>query len=308
MSELIKYAESILKEHGYFGDKSFEYIGVLLKNGIIYDRRLYLKNGAAVSQIITTTEPYKTMVKKIMHRFILREDVAICDISTIEIDEEPTYRMIFKLPKKQSIDELYELIGDFFYSYETHESLSYRERIISNILNFNAKSETKISPLMQIGIELNKNCELVAVKYYLRLEKANKKDIVMVEQAKQFLCSVVKGDNIGACISCASEKSIFISDNGYRPIFIGINDKNGAETHKIYFISKAFGFQVQNILKDTKTLSDTFAWNDSLPFYEFEQLYKLSLFVEGIALSVQHLDEWHLYFNILPRNTQKNLI
>ena len=288
MSKFLDQCKDAISIYGKNGDTSLEYIGVILCNNQIANFRVYRKRCDSVLKHINTIEPYHTMHTKYLKGFTDKSGVKLCDISQDHLSHEHVFRMMYKLPKTLTHEDSTLYIEKFFSSYPDSP---YSIEIQSNVNHFSQITQCVQSPLLQLGIEFDKDCHLLGVKYYLAFHE--------LEHCNRFLASYSKKNSLPLAFA---ETVSQICKNNFTPIFLGINNHKDKIESKLYFISKAFGHQIQNILPVSITLANTLGWNKALPQQDLEDLYSMGMYIEGIAISLHHADKWRLYINSLPRN------
>ena len=263
------FSREALSTYGQSGDKSLEYIGIILSGHGVLEKRVYRKNCEAVLKDVGQAPPYRYILEETFSRFNNYDGIELCDISCSHINAAPAYRAVFKLPKKQPLSDLYRSLEVFFDCIPGNTG--YQERLYEQLRSITVERNCLTSPLLQIGAEFDEDRRLRSLKYYVRIdsEQADHKN----DARHQIICG-----------------------NGYKPIFIGINDAGGTEEHKVYYISKSLGFQNAAILEHTEKLAVSLGWDQMITLDEFRQLYDMGLFAEGIAIPIPQRDMWRLYF------------
>ena len=274
---VLEFSRDALSTYGQSGDKSLEYIGIIISCRGVLEKRVYRKNCEAVLKDVSQTPPYKHILQEILPQFYNYDGIKLCDISCSHISSAPTYRVVFKLPKRQTLSDLYKSLEVFFRCIP--DNTSYKERLYEQLRSITNERNCHNSPLLQIGTEFDGNHRLRSLKYYISIdsEKADDKNDLLAEFG-------------------LNQKHQIICENGYKPIFIGINDTDGIEEHKVYYISKALGFKTASILESTEKLAVSLGWDQMIAFDEFRQLYDMGLYAEGIAIPVHKGEMWRLYF------------
>lgn len=286
---LIDFVNSSIAKYGQNGDRSFEYVGILIRNATVCDKRIYRKSCESVTNLIQDKEPFKLTINKTLKKFIGCTGVQLCDVSFDESNGEIISRIVYKIPGNLSHLQLQMYVNNFFCDFT---DFSYKSRVIANIRSFIDMNVGANTPLIQIGVEINKHGEIIGIKYYLQFAKQK----YLKENIDQALLytNFISNNSFVKQISS-------ICVNNYEPVFVGINDRGGIEEQKIYFRSRAFGHQTHNILMNSNNLHDVLGWKEALSKSDIQNLWDRNLFIEGIALSLQNKDEWRIYINALPR-------
>lgn len=274
---ILELSREALTDYGRFGDESLEYIGIMISSQGILEKRIYRKNSESVLKDVGQRQPYKYILGEILPQFYNYGGIELCDISCSHVNAIQTYRIVFKLPKKQTFGDLYRTLEVFFSCIPN--SGSYKERLYGQLSSVSSEFICQSSLLLQIGVEFDGYCKLKSLKYYMNIDNGG-------EHYKDNLLCEYKFD----------KEYQIICENGYKPIFIGINDTDGIEEHKLYFISKSLGFKTAGIFECTSNLAVALGWDQVVSLNEFRQLYDMDLFLEGIAFSPHRGGVWRLYF------------
>lgn len=279
LDNTLDFCKRVLNAHGTQADQTLEYIGISLKDNEITEHRLYQQKTPLLTEQLRNDPLYAYLLEELMGSFYRKQTIRLCDISKSFALGEQTFRAVFKFPKKQQKSEAAQDIHDFFSCLSGSDE--YRKRLTENLLKFEDPSGS-VSPLLQIGVELNRSYRLRGIKYYLRM-----RDFSFLKD--------LDPDWQGL----PEQRHNQLSECGYKPIFVGINDYDGTMEKKLYFISKAVGFKKPEILESQKTLANAFGWN--IPEEVFNGLHEMNLYAEGIAFCAQN-GTWRLYFKeFMPR-------
>lgn len=283
-TNLIEFADECISNYGKRGDNSFEYIGLVLRNGIISDKRVYRKRNESILKIIKTHPPFSSVLSSILKEFTDMDGVELCDISTDCTDGNSYFRMIFNLPVFLNSSIEPEYVDSFFMKIDFQ---FYKAGMMNHISKCNEIARIQI---IQLGIEVDSDCKIVGVKYYYNFGNGTINDDIkkFSSYMKETEPDMEKVMNV-------------INSNGYYPVFIGVNNRSGVEERKLYFRSRAFGHQIQDILQNQNMLSSIFGWNTVLTENVLKEMWDRNLYVEGLALSFENPKEWRLYFSALPR-------
>ncbi len=272
-SNTLDFCRNALKAYGESGDCTLEYIGINLIENEISEQRVYRKKTPILMDLIDKEGPYAYILEDLMKSFAQKKSISLCDVSQSLAHGCQTFRAVFSLPKKQNREDATRDINDFFACISG--DASYRERFEEKFLKYDNCSET-VSPLLQIGVEVDCHHQLRGIKYYFRI-----RDFSSLEGFDMSWKDITGWQCRKLC------------EGDYKPIFIGINDYGGAIEEKVYFISKAVGFKKTDVLENQKKLAKAFGWMISEDI--LDGLYEMNLYPEGIALSAQE-HTWRLYF------------
>lgn len=273
LSNTLDFCKSALIAHGTLGDQTLEYIGISLKENKIAEHRIYQQKTPLLMEQLKNEKLYAYLLEDLMGPFYQKETVSLCDISQSFALGEQTFRAVFKFPKKQNKAAAERDIHGFFSCLP--DCAGYRERLTENLLKYEDSSGT-VSPLLQIGVELDHSYRLRGIKYYLRIQ-----DFAFIK------------DLDPGWQGLPEQWCNRLGEGGYKPIFVGINDYDGVLEEKLYFISKSVGFKKPEILESQKMLAKDFDWKISEEV--FDGLYAMNLYAEGIAFCTQDC-AWRLYF------------
>ena len=93
----------------------------------------------------------------------------------------------------------------------------------------------------------------------------------------------------------------FISIHDYEPVFLGFNIYKNEQEIKLYFCSTAFGFNTDNIIRNTNDILKKYDIQRFISEKDIVSLYDKNLYVRGIAVELNTSSKWRLYINALPR-------
>ncbi|MBR6513675.1 MAG: hypothetical protein IKT46_02455 [Clostridia bacterium] len=291
--ELVNYIGEKERLYGKNGDKSLEYIGITVNNSGI-KKKLYQKPVGKNVDEVYRTFPYSIMITKYLSRFTAQKEVSVCDYSESSVNGRHTYRVIFKFPRQLSFEDSKRCIDSFFCDLNRDDV---KAEIENNLQNVVPALGFEFSPLLQIGVEFDKDINILGIKYYLNLKAS---PYERVEPSEAFLEKIrtvfkYKGDDLYRLVQTCRF--------GYNPIFVGVNvypDINISE-YKIYMISDYMGRDDDGLLENTKKMFSANGWDTVLDDKALRRIHSMDLFVEGIAYTLDRADEYRLYLNYLPR-------
>ena len=282
---LISFVDDCIANYGKNGDDSLEFIGLVINQEKICTKRAYRKKGQALDLELATGFPY-LQAMRILSNFISMNGVKVCDISLDSSNGEKLARIDFLLPSQLPHEMEQQYLEKFFVG----SGIKATEAGVTRYLDiFSRINSTEYSPLFQLGAEITDAGMIVGVKYYLNFGPGS----IASREKKCFTYLLETKKPI--------EVSKRLNMMGYYPAFIGINERQNEIEEKLYFRSRAFGHQTQDILPNSSAISKYLGWDIILPEYFFEQLWERNIYLEGIALSFLHPTVWRLYFSALPR-------
>ncbi|MGN0375549.1 MAG: hypothetical protein ACI4EN_08625 [Butyrivibrio sp.] len=239
--------------------------------------------------------PYTYILNKLLPDFRTYEDIKVCDFSRSTYEGGDSFRIVFAMPKHLKISELHHYLDAFFTNiYAT----DIKKLILDNVYTAAKAMDMDESLLMQIGVETDEKGNILCIKYYIRLRCNTTGPMEFNSDTAQLI------HMISNCAGDEKEmltKVRFLQEHGYNPIFVGINISGSAQETKLYFVSDAFGFRTQNVIKNTNAIADEYGFENRLTKRDVELLFNMGLYVQGAAFSVEKPDEWKLYINALPR-------
>ena len=291
--KILEYILEQEKTYGKNGDGSLEYVGVTVnENGIL--KKLYRKHLHGVS--IYEIPLYKKVIERYFSKFIIEENVEICDYSESMSDDIPVYRIVFKFSKNLSILSYRRCLESFFVNLEMDDVKKEIDEIVGKCTK---EFGFDHSPLLQIGIEFDSRGTVLGVKYYIDLKVSKYKKVAA---SRELVCKIKK------VLFSDTEKSedeldrlIQTANFDYSPIFAGVNVCGELCECKVYLISGYLGYSDRELLRNTQEMISAMGWTSILCKEDLAKLYERSLFIEGIAYTLNSPNEYRLYFNYLPR-------
>lgn len=273
---MIDFCTNAVNIYGKTGDQSLECIGFNFTGEGLVNLRIYRQRGPALMAHLQKEAPYSHMLGEILQPFCQREHIHLCDVSPDDSQNNKTYRVMFKLPRSQSLEETTEDVNAFFACFPGSEE--FRKEAFCRIEKYTDPSAEFRSPLFVIGAEFNENCELQGAKYYMRLSGFD------------FLTNIDRQWR-----GRPEELCRRISHENYKPAFVGINDFGDRLEEKLYFTSKSLEYKRPQVLEKEKLLVRAMGWEHIFSDDLLTQFYDMGLNVGGFAFSLQS-DLWRVYF------------
>lgn len=289
MSTLIEYSENAISKYGVNGDNSFEFIGVNIDNSISY--KAYRKRSEDAIEYLKNTVPYSKLFELFTPTFLAENQMDICDFSKGKFQELETFRIVFLLGNNQNIQQAEACVNNFLSRIKAE---SYIPNVINTTRVLQDYMGTEKSLLMQLGIEVDENCNLIGIKYYVSIKSSN--NILSIERLMEALLpdNISEHDKIREIVE-------FLQRQEYELIFVGFNMYDNIIEPKLYFKSQAFGFQTKKIVEHTNNVIQKFNLTHAISKEDVKNLFEMNLFVRGIAIDLDALQKWRLYINALPR-------
>lgn len=273
---MIDFFNRALKLYGKTGDQSFECIGVNFTSAGLEELRVYRQKSPALLAAVQKEPPYSYILGEILRPFYEKEHVHLCDISQKCLHGETAFRVIFSIPRTQTVEEAQADLLDFFACFPN--SAEFKERGSEQLDKYRNSHPNYPSPLMLFGAEFDEQYRLQGIKYYMRL------------QDYRFLKTLDEKWS-----GSPEELCNRICDREYRPIFVGINDSGNSLEEKLYFTFKSTGVWRPEILEKNQALCHHMGWEHVLSHNRLKSLYDAGLYLGGLALSLQS-DMWRVYF------------
>ena len=291
MSELIDYAETAISKYGINGDNSFEYIGISINNTMSF--KTYRKRTKRAMEYLKNTEPYCGLLKLLSKEFLFNNKLSICDFSKSVIENKETFRMVFSLENNQSKRQAENYVINFLSQVDAE---TYIPEIIKTTRIIQEFYKNDESLLMQLGIEVSAEGHLLGVKYYVGIDKS---DVAITSDKLAKLLSLISRNTIDT--SDLEQLVALLSEQEYDPVFVGFNIFNKLTETKLYFKSSSFGFQTKQIVEHTNEVIMRYGLDYFISEDDVKALYKMDLFIRGIAIDLDDFNRWRLYLNALPR-------
>lgn len=285
MSELIKYAEDIIAKFGSNGDNSFEYIGINIDDNVSY--KVYRKAKGCAVNYLKNEKPYSNILDVFNDAFLKENMISICDFSKGTYEDKETHRVIFSLKKIKNKASAVSIVGKILDKLGTDD---YVEKILNSLSAVQKSIDCEDSLLLQMGVEMDKECNLVGVKYYIATKDLN--SIHSDKEKVRRLCSNLVKEN---------DMINFFSTHDYEPVFFGFNLYKNEQEIKLYFCSTAFGFNTGNVVSNTNAILKKYDIQSFVTENDIVSLYDKNLYVRGIAVDLNASGKWRLYINALPR-------
>lgn len=290
---VMQFAKQALLQYGPDGDRSFEYLGIVVDYQHVLEKRIYhIENPDAVKAIYKI-EPYCSILARSFPSFAERKDVRMCDFSVDQTTTPPLYRIVFYVPKctlKQEANSMREHFSRVF------NKSKYWERMTNAINEYSNAGMLSDSVPAQIGVAGDGDGNLFSVKYYVRWSKElHEKEAYL--SAMRRLLSDQQYHKIGQMTSV-------LFQHNFRPAFLGINDTEGCEEKKQYFISKSVSVSSDRLLRLQISLIQSLGYDKVLTEEEIRALFQMGLYVQGVALSETDTDVVRFYFNILKKRNR----
>ena len=291
-THLESFFKNSLTVHGLSGDRTLEFIGLVIKGVSVIEARIYntLDDTAHFSE-----DWHESLWNKYFGRMSERLPIKICDTSVSETEDEPLYRMNVIIRSNASINTIKELSDRYllFAGAKERERFTKSCSLVKNHIGFNA------AVLMQLGVEADKELNYKKLKYYLSLRK----DIYkrpgysgkMSDLLHSFCQLYQKTPN-------KAEKMLMdIQDCGYYPSFIGVNDCGADSEIKLYFVSGLFGSSLKkDALVQAQKLCKVLALNGETGELTAQAPLRLNIYPMGIAVSFEEDPLIRLYFKEIP--------
>lgn len=293
MSELTDYAKTIISKHGIHGDKSFEYLGVNIDSKMTF--KTYRKISEDANQYLANTEPYCSVLGSLPPDFLSQNKLTICDFSKGALGNIETFRIVFILDSNLNIHQTEKCVADFLMHIGGGVYLS---EIVKTVADIQKVLKTDKAMLMQLGIEVDEKSCLLGIKYYVGIK--NNGIITSIDMVMELLSRIIGDLHNRNEFRSAIE---FLVQQEFEPIFIGVNLYGDTKEVKLYFISKAFGFQTKKVIKHTLEVMREYHLDYFISEKDVNDLYEMDLFVRGIAIDISDKNKWRLYINALPRKT-----
>ena len=291
MSKLTDYAKKIISDYGINGDNSFEYLGVNIERTMAL--KVYRKISEDAYQYLASTEPYCSVLGSLSQKFLSENNLTICDFSNGMLGDIETFRIVFILDSNFTIKETEKCVTDFLTRIGGEAYLS---KIIKTTNEIQKILKTDKSILMQLGIEVDEKGCLLGIKYYvgIKLNTISPPNDKVLEILSGVTGDLYNKNKVGSKIE-------FLVQQEFAPIFIGVNLYGEIKEVKLYFISKAFGFRTKHVVEHTSEIMKKYRLDDFVSEEDVNDLYKMDLFVRGIAIDISDTNKWRLYINALPR-------
>lgn len=294
MEAYSSFFQDVVRQYGYGGDASLEYIGLVFADGV-------LRSGKVYHVVKASADHTEGWVRRLWETYFqdigCADDLKICDVSRSSTEPDAAYRMIAELRKPITMEQMAALRLGYV------DGLTWR-RFLDNAEMLHAALGKEESPLFQLGVETDADFRYAGFKYYLSVRTARDRKARVTRELAGLLQSVQSGsheetEEIGQVLHR-------IQDCGYSPAFIGIND-NGTEFEgKLYFVSDLLGRtlyqkaagQIQAVCKALHLSSE---WCDTL----LKALEEQKLYPEGIAVSFGNDRLLRLYVKEISPNLLK---
>ncbi len=291
---LIEYIKKSVWDFGKHGSNSLEYIGAVIRNNDCIVK-VYQTPTREVFEYAKEHGVYKNILNNLLCSFISQDKIKICDISESLYNNVPTYRMVFSLPKKFDIDLTEKYVESFF------ETLNYdriKKKILVETFQIYKILGFDYCPLMQLGIECDRNASVMGIKYYINLKakRYSKTRIAenLIDDILQIFSIDIKDKDF------LWNRLMTICQYNYAPIFIGVNDYEDISDIKIYFQSNTIGVNTGILYENTRGLIRELGLDNIFSDGTLKELHSMDLFIDGIAYTLNKKDEWRLYFNSIP--------
>lgn len=287
------FVKQAYERYGDPGDGTLEYAGVSISGGI-KELRVYRKKFSKADAGGTD----RVVFDRLLALFdpILSENGArVCDYSTRSIGHDKAYRIIFLLPADPSPAELKLTIDRFAERLNAGERLS---GLFDTAERFRVAAGLKALPLWQVGAEVLNDMTPVSVKYYLLFDKAGIDAgslPAMLKDLIQALDFPISGEDFEKL----ARDSLILYQNGFAPVFFGVNDSFTEKEVKLYFKSHALGYRPRELLSRTKLLGDKLGWSAAFSDGEIDEILGMKFHLAGAAASLNDPSLWRLYLEKL---------
>ena len=291
MNEIINYVDNAIQKYGKHGDGSFEFIGINISKKIDY--KIYRKSSVDILCELNKTVPYNKIFDLVSDDYLIQNNMKICDFSKSFLNSTETFRVVFKVDKNLSQKDEHKCIETFLKKIHGEK---YFSRIMHCIKNIEADLLTNSSVLMQLGVEVNTDGQLLGIKVYANINR----DLFMhsncdtVKMLESITSSDINAKQISEIIN-------HIVEQEYNPLFIGINFYEDNYETKLYFGSKVFGFDTKGVIAQSNNILSKNKLNMFITEENIKDLYDKGVFIQGIAFTLEKEIKWKLYLNALPR-------
>lgn len=293
---LVDYINKIRSTNGNSGDNSFEYLGITLYNGI-KSTKLYLKPNESVMSLLKTMNPYNHILAK-FSAFYHLDGIGICDISKSTYDEQQTYKIVFSLPRNLTIEKGETYVAHFF---SIVKNPILKDEVVDMCLRFSSFVKSNVFLLQQIGVECDRDGNIICIKYYINIknsrhQKTHWSELLYNNVAEAFMTkSVLQNKDM------VLDKLNRICKHNYYPVFVGVNAFESFADYKLYMISGASGYDNDTLLNSAISLFAENNWNEYIVENQLSDIYKSNLFAKGIACTLNNPQEARIYFGRQPR-------
>lgn len=281
------YLEKAVRAYGRHGDRSLEYVGLVIGRDHRIDRKIYRFCAEQDMDRSMEKAVWDTYFQEMSSRYPMR----ICDISKGANSEVPTFRMVVVPKEPLSLEQTFALAETCL----DYVPVNVKKRFLDNIRNFHTMFHTADSPLIQLGVEVDAQSRYIGLKYYLQFADTRANPPIHSLWASQ------EGEGDAAEMEALTAK---ICECDYAPIFLGVNDDDTCYESKLYFVSKLFG---RTLCQKVHTQITALC----LALHLKKQLYaalvyaadELHLYPEGVAISAN--GRIRLYLKEIPAKLLK---
>ena len=291
---IINFLRDSINVYGISGNKTLEYIGITIKDRQVLPPKIYLIPAREMQSMPVWAnkiwDMYFCNLKDIF-------DITICDFSESKFDQTPSYRLVIKFKDSPSIlqmtyleEKLSNFIGD-----------GEKERLKRFLSIVQKYDNIDYSPLIQIGIETDKEFHYVGIKYYLTLVTNPSVRPNILPKTMDLIAEMQSP------LKSKEQVNFSILNNiencEYYPTFIGVNDSGKKYECKLYYISGLYGRSFQNkVTSQINDICDKLDLGQNIKAILEKSFEDMHLYPEGIAVSLYSSDIVRVYLKeISPR-------
>lgn len=310
--QIVDYIDNCYREHGPFGDRSLEYIGLIIKEGLFEGIKEYRRLSRGTDERELASDHSENSLFSEIVRY-----AKIYDFSRRLAPDGREYTRIVFAPYKSIL-----LSEELFAELMTKCGLSSRKAVITGLMEYYDKiGFTGQSPLLKMGLEFSPDRELIETKLYFALRSYDDRNDSVGRRFRYEECRpIVKKSlellGMASCDEEFHEISIRMEELGYYPVFTGINFSDTYAEMKVYYETCLPDYSGDNVLEAENALC-SLMMNDAGWWKELNRSYiDRDLFLDCVSYSVigyQSKDEvsisggiWKPYYLVGSDDLRKN--
>lgn len=262
------------RQYGEAGTQTLEYIGLVIREGLVTDKVYQTLPSPPVEQSDWKTRLWEQWFVRLHDRFPMK----ICDTSQGGTADAPTYRMIVMFKKPLTEEQLHALTAELY----PEVAPEIMERCFRYCGIIRTALEMPHAPLIQIGIEVDAAFQFRCMKYYITVKQSGTEHQRITRSLTEL---------VGTLQGTAPSEETFrlltgIQDCRYSPTFIGINDSCEVQEAKLYFISDLFGRALRTApAEQAREVSEVLSLDPALRETLLSVWKQAHLYPEGVAVS-----------------------